>query len=229
MNAKMWHLRNMDFFNDLSNEDYDIIDRDSNMKTIKKGDYIYLEGTSDKNIYFLKSGAVKLTKIRPDGKTLTLDILNKGALFGELNDIDPSERDETAQALEDSLICTMKKDNFDALLKKVPLLSKRIYKISGFRFRKIENRLVDLLYSTVEERLAKILLKLSDDFGVSDNGRRIIKIKLTHNDLSELIASTRETVTATIKKFKDRGLISYKGKYIALLDKSRLQTISEHV
>lgn len=229
MNAKMWHLRNMDFFNDLSNEDYDIIDRDSYMKTIKKGDYLYLQGTADKNVYFLKQGAVKLTKIRSDGRVLTLDILNKGTLFGELGDIDPSERDETAQALEDSLICTMKKDNFDALLRKVPLLSKRIYKISGFRFRKIENRLVDLLYSTVEERLAKILLKLSDDFGVPENGRSIIKIKLTHNDFAELIASTRETVTATINKLKDQGLISYKGKHMVLLNKSRLRSISEHI
>ncbi len=116
-------------------------------------------------------------------------------MFGELGAVEENDRDETAEVVEDGLICIMSKSNFDTMLKMVPGLSIRLNKIIGFRKRKIENKLLDLLFSTVEERLAKTIVNLLDDFGVPDGTSYILKVKLTHQDLSDLIASTRETTT----------------------------------
>jgi CRP-like cAMP-binding protein len=228
MKTKLWYLKNLDMFSHLRDEEmHHVIEKTSAMREIKKGEILYLQGSSDKDIYILKKGAVKINKLSSDGKALTLDIFKGGTLFGELGTIDKSERDETAEVVEDGLLCIMSKSNFDEMLKIVPGLSIRLNKIIGLRRRKIENKLLDLLYSTVEERLAKTLINLLDDFGIPDNDSFILKIKLTHQDLSELIASTRETTTATLNNLKKEGFIDYEGKYIRIPDKDKLASLSE--
>lgn len=229
MPTKLWYLMDMDIFKGLRDDEYAIIDRDSAFKTIKRKEIMNLFGTTNKYIYFLKKGIIKIMRPATDGRALTLDILKPGTLFGELGWVlDDHEDDEIAEALEDSLLCVMRRENFDKLIAIVPSLSRKVTKIIGLRRRKIENRLRDLLYSTVAERLAKTLLRLSEEFGVQDGSKILLNIRLTHNDLSELIASTRETVTATLNTFREKGIIDYKDKYVCILDIDRLRGEREH-
>jgi CRP-like cAMP-binding protein len=227
MKTKLWYLKNLDMFSHLRDEEmHHVIEKTSSMREIKRGEVLYFQGSSDKNIYILKKGAVKINKVSPEGKVITLDLLKGGTLFGELGALDERDRDETAEVIEDGLLCIMSRTHFDEMLKIVPGLSIRLNKIIGLRRRRIENRLMDLLYSTVEERLAKTLINLLDDFATPDDDTYILKIKLTHQDLSELIASTRETTTATLNKLIKEGLIMYEGKYIKILDKESLEKLS---
>jgi CRP-like cAMP-binding protein len=227
MKTKLWYLKNLDMFSHLRDEEmHHVIEKTSSMREIKRGEVLYFQGSSDKNIYILKKGAVKINKVSPEGKVITLDLLKGGTLFGELGALDERDRDETAEVIEDGLLCIMSRTHFDEMLKIVPGLSIRLNKIIGLRRRRIENRLMDLLYSTVEERLAKTLINLLDDFATPDDDTYILKIKLTHQDLSELIASTRETTTATLNKLTKEGLIMYEGKYIKILDKESLEKLS---
>ena len=124
------------------------------------------------------------------------------------------------------MICIIKHDDFEQLIKKVPTLSIQISKIIGFRKCKVENKLIDLLFSTVEQRIAKTLLNLLDDFGTPHGEEYLLKIKLTHKDYAALIASTRETVTATINKLKNEGLIDFKGKYVVIKSVNGLRAIA---
>jgi CRP-like cAMP-binding protein len=226
MKTKLWYLKNLDMFSHMRDEHmHHVIMKTSSMKEIKRGDILYLQGTSDRNIYILKKGAVKINKLSADGKVITLDILKGGTIFGELGAIDDNDRDETAEVIEDGLICIMSRAGFDEMLKSVPGLATRLNKILGLRRRKIENKLIDLLYCSVEERLAKTLFSLLDDFGIPDGDSYILKIKLTHQDISELIASTRETTTLTLNNLKKKGLIDYEGKCIRIVDKDRLEAL----
>lgn len=223
--TKLWYLKNLDIFSNLRDEEYSMIERLSEMKEIKKDDVLYLQGSSDRNIYILKKGTVKITKLTPQGKELILDIVKGGSIFGEMVHTDPRERDETAEAIEDSLICIMKKEDFNRLLDTVPGLAIRLTKIIGFRRWKIENKLIDLLYCTVEERLIKTILNLLEDFGIPHNGGYLLKIKLTHKDFADLIASTRETVTATLNKLKENGYINFEGKYLTVSNIEKLMEL----
>ncbi len=224
--TKIWYLKNIDIFSHLRDEEYKIIDENSTIREIKKGDNLYLQGTSDRNVYFLKKGAVKITKLTPQGKIIILDIVKGGTLFGEMGLVESHERDETAEVIENGLMCTMSRENFDKLLKIVPGLSVRITKMMGLRRWKIENKLLDLLYSNVEQRLARTILNLLDDFGTPQNGGFLIKIKLTHQDIADLIASTRETVTATLNRLKGEDIIDNEGKYIIVKDTNKLKRIA---
>ena len=227
VSSKLWYLMNMDVFKDLSREDYAIIDRDSASLSIRKRETLPFQGTAETYIYFLKRGTIKLVKHTAVGRSVALDVLKEGTLFGEVNGVLAGHgEDLTAEALEDCFLCRMNKRNFDHLMTVVPCLSKRVTKIIGLRFKKIENRLSELLYSTVEERLARVLLYLASEFGVCEKDRTVIQVRLTHNDLSELIASTRETVTLTVNSFKSKGLVDCVGKRFVILEGKKLKEIS---
>lgn len=202
-----------------------MIEKASIMREVKKGERLYLQGSADKNIYLLKKGTVKITKLTPHGKEIILDIFKGGSIFGEMSAIDPRERDESAEVLEDGLICTINRSQFQEMMQVVPGLSIKVTKMIRFRLWKIENRLLDLVYSSVEQRLAKTLINLLDDFGIPRGEGYLIKIKLTHNDYADLIASTRETVTATFNKLKKEGVIDFENKYIVVRAIEKLKEI----
>ncbi len=225
--TKLWYLKNLDIFSHLRDEEYRMLDEYSQMKEVKKGDILYLQGSSDKNIYILKKGAVKITKLTPKGKEIILDICKGGTIFGEMTYVEPVERDESAEVIEDGLLCIMKKEDFDRMLQMVPGLSIRLTKMIGLRRWKIENKILDLLYSTVEQRLARTLLNLLDDFGVPHEKGYMIKLKLKHSDYADLIASTRETVTATLNRLKKEDIIDFDGKYIVVKSMDELRRIAE--
>jgi CRP-like cAMP-binding protein len=229
MKTKHWCIHKIDILSHVKDWDNLFIDKISSKKEIKRGDILYLQGSLDKSVYFLDRGIVKLNKVSSEGRVITIDILKSGTLFGELGAIEDGERDETAIVLEDGQICIMSKRNFDSLLKNAPEFSVALNKISASRRWKIENRLLDLLYSTVEERIAKIFLNLLEDFGEPDENTFLLKLKLTHQDVSELIASTRETTTATLNSLKKQGIIGYENKYLCILDKQKLIDISQQI
>jgi CRP/FNR family cyclic AMP-dependent transcriptional regulator len=214
--TKLWYLKNLDIFSQMRAEEYTMLDRLLSMRDVKKGEVLYLQGASDKNLYILKKGAVKITKLTPQGNEIILDIFASGTVFGEIAAMEPRERNESAVVVEDGLLCIMRREDFDNLLQMVPGLAVRVNKMIGLKRWKIENKLIDLLYRTVEQRLAKTFLNLLEDFGVPRGKGYLLKIKLTHKDYAELVASTRETVTATLNKMKNDGLIDFDGKYIAI-------------
>jgi CRP/FNR family cyclic AMP-dependent transcriptional regulator len=224
--TKLWYLKNLDIFSHMRTEEYKMIDQYSSMKEVAKGDVLYLQGASDKNVYLLKKGAVKITKLTPQGNEIILDIFSGGSMFGELSAIDPQERDESAVVVENGLICTMKKEDFERLIQMVPGLAIKMTKMIGLKRWKIENRLLDLLYRTVEQRLARTFLNLLENFGVPHKNGYLLQIRLTHKDFADLVASTRETVTATLTKMKNDGLIEFEDKYIIIKSQEKLSALA---
>lgn len=221
---KLWYLKRIDFFQGLSDAEYSVIDRDSRSIILKKRELLSYLGTARQAVYFVKKGRIKLLKTSPDGRSLILDILGGGTLFGELEQDKTADTEEmTAEAMEDTLLCMMHRKNFDRLMELVPALSIRITKLTGLRLKKIQNRLVDMLYCSVETRLAKTLLTLADEFGVMqpDGGVRI-NLRLTHYDLAGLIASTRETVSFMLKEFRRNGLIESQDHRLVITRKEQL-------
>ncbi|MGC8492789.1 MAG: Crp/Fnr family transcriptional regulator [Syntrophobacteraceae bacterium] len=225
--TKFWYLKNIDMLRRLNDEQFQMVHDLSTMRKIKKGETLYLEGSSDKNIYILKEGVVKITRVTSGGREVTLELFKQGSIFGEMAIIDPQERTESAEVVEDGLICKMAKRDFDRLIEQAPSLSTQITKMIGFRRCSVENKLIDMLFNTVEQRLAKVLLNLLDDFGMDTGDGRLIDLRLTHRDLAALTASTRETMTATMNKFKNEGIIRYQGKHIVVQSTQGLRCLAE--
>lgn len=214
--TKLWYISASKLFSGLSSQDRERFATLLTEIKVKKKDPVYHTGDRAETLYILKEGRIKLTRLSEEGKELTLDILEPGDIFGELTLAGEHERETNAVALEDSLLCTINRKDFEDLLSKIPYLSLAITKWIGLRLRKIENRLEDMIFQDVRSRLISTLMELARQYGVPVQKGRKITIRLSHQEIANLIGATRETVTLELNNLKKNGDILVEGRDIIL-------------
>lgn len=225
--TKFWYLKQFNLFSQLSREEMRMMADMTTMSPFPEKEVLYFPGDPPESVFLLKEGHVKISRLLSDGRKLTLDILNPGELFGEsaITSSD-SERDTMAEALTPVIVCVATKERFGDFLKRRPDLVFRVTKWMGFRLKKIETRLESLIFKSVPARLAELLVRLADEYGKPSKRGTAIGLKLTHQELSELIASTRETTSAIIGGFRDKKLIDTEGRKIVVLNRQGLAKVS---
>ncbi len=221
-NSKLWYLKQVKLFSDLSEAEMDEMNKMTRMENFKKKQPIYLPGDPGDYVYLLKAGRVKISKIGDDGKELTLAILEAGEIFGELEVLEDTPRDSIAEVLDDAHICMIRREDFERFLKNQPQCSFKLTKLIGLRMKQIENRIEDLVFRDAPARLAHLLLNLANTFGAEGPEGRAIKTKVTHQELANLIGTTRETVSLTLGQFRQAGLIAMEKRQITILNEKSL-------
>ena len=199
------------------------MDSITRMEAIKRRQPIYLPGDASNTVYLLKAGRVKLSRVSEDGKELTLAIMEPGEVFGEMETLEEIPRDTLAEALDDVSLCIIKRRDFEEMLKRDPNTSIRLTKLMGLRLKKIESRIENLVFKDVPARLAQFLLQLSEEIGTREPRGTLIGAKITHQEMANLIGSTRETVSATIGEFKRQGFLDLIQRRVLILDSNGLQ------
>lgn len=220
--SKLWYLKQVKLFSDLSDVEMDEMNKMTRMEAFKKKQPIYLPGDPGDYVYLLKSGRVKISKIGDDGKELTLAVLEPGEIFGEVEVLEETTRDSVAEVIDDADICLIKREDFERFLKSQPQCSFKLTKLIGFRLKQIENRIEDIVFRDAPARLAHLLINLSDSFGRDVPEGRALQTKVTHQELANLIGTTRETVSLTLGQFRQTGLISMEKRQIIILDQKGL-------
>ncbi len=220
--SKLWYLKQVKLFSDLSDVEMDQMNQMTRMEAFKKKQPIYLPGDPGDYVYLLKSGRVKISKIGDDGKELTLAVLEPGEIFGEVEVLEETTRDSVAEVIDDADICLIKREDFEHFLKNQPQCSFKLTKLIGFRLKQIENRIEDIVFRDAPARLAHLLINLADSFGRDIPEGRALKTKITHQELANLIGTTRETVSLTLGQFRQAGLISMEKRQIIILDQKGL-------
>jgi len=220
--SKLWYLKQVKLFSDLSDVEMDEMNKMTRMEAFKKKQPIYLPGDPGDYVYLLKSGRVKISKIGDDGKELTLAVLEPGEIFGEVEVLEETTRDSVAEVIDDADICLIKREDFERFLKSQPQCSFKLTKLIGFRLKQIENRIEDIVFRDAPARLAHLLINLSDSFGKDVPEGRALKTKVTHQELANLIGTTRETVSLTLGQFRQTGLIAMEKRQIIILDQKGL-------
>ncbi len=219
---KLWYLKHIRLFDGLSQTEMQEMERITRMQAVKKRQPLYLPGDPSSNVYLLKQGRVKIASTAPSGKEVTFDILEPGEIFGELEVLEETPRETAAEALDDTLICVIRREDFDHYLRTHPDLSVKLTKLIGLRLRKIQSRVEDLVFRDVPARLAHLLLELSKTDGVPDGPHIRLGIKLTHQEMANLIGCSRETVSTTLGQFRDQGLIRLDGRTITIVSPDHL-------
>lgn len=219
---KLWYLKHINLFAALTQPELQEIDRITRMQEVKKREPIYLQGDPGNTVFLLKKGRVKISSTAPSGKEFTFVILEPGEIFGELEALEDSPREALAKALDDALICAIRREDFDRYLRQHPDMALKLTKLIGFRFRKFHNRVEDLVFRAVPARLARLLLELGKNHGIPDETGIRIRVKLTHQEMADLIGCSRETVTATLSQFREQHLIRLDGRSIIVLNQDGL-------
>lgn len=213
---KLWYLKHIRLFDGMSSSEMQEMERITRMQAVKRRQPFYLPGDPSSNVYLLKQGRVKLANTGASGKEVTFEILEPGEIFGELEVLEGSPRETAAEALDDTLICVIQREDFDQYLATHPNVTVKLSKLIGFRLRRIQTRVEDLVFRDVPARLAHLLLELRKTGGVSEGAGTRLRVKLTHQEMANLVGCSRETVTATLGQFRDGDLIQMDGRTIII-------------
>ena len=213
-NSKIWYLENFNIMDSLSKKELMILNDITSMKDCHKNEIIYLPKDKADSIYFLQKGKVKIYAISDDGREMIQTILTAGEIFGELAVTGEGDRGYVAETMEDALMCRVGISEFKQLLNNNLQLNFNITKLIGFRFRKIQNKLESLWFKTAPERIKSFIKDLVDEYGKDLGEEKVVSLNLTHQDIANLTATTRQTVTTTFKELEKEEIISYNRKKI---------------
>ncbi|NEP18217.1 MAG: Crp/Fnr family transcriptional regulator [Leptolyngbya sp. SIO4C1] len=194
------------------------------MRRHPAGQVILLENDWGNSVYFILEGWVKIRTYNIDGKEVTLNILGKGELFGEMAPLDEVPRSTDVITLIPTVIGSMPAQDFVTLLKTEPLSGIRLAKLMARRLRQV-NRRLRLRESDSQSRVADILLFLADGQGKIGETGSVEIPNLPHRELSSLSGLARETVTRVLSKLEKKGLIVRERDIIEIPDIDALERI----
>jgi CRP-like cAMP-binding protein len=196
----------VELFQRISESDAQKISSLCTEKRFQRGATIFSAGESSSCVYVLKSGLAKLTSLSETGKETILHILKPDEVFGELL-LSEEKRAFTAIAVEDAVVTVVSRERFLEVLLSVPTVALNFIRVLSKRLAKVEKGLAESSHTLSYHRLAKTLLQLSEKYGEKVPSGTLIKLRLTHEDLANLIGTTRETVTTQLNKFSRMGLL----------------------
>src|ERR671911_2719734 len=179
-------------------------------------DDIFVPGDPDGHLYFVLSGTVRLYKLYGDYKEATGALLTDGDVFGELSLREGSGQTVFAHALTDARVAIVRKSVLVEVLKRDPELVVKLFSSLYERLEQSEEVIDSLLDREVSARLTKLLQNLGDRFGETNGSATVLDMGLTHQDLANMIASTREAVSKVMSEFQRDGLIEVRNRKIAI-------------
>jgi|SRR6056297_3488042 len=219
---KLWHLKGCDLFGRLLPEEIQRLEMRSRSRTFPARCPIYLPSEKADSVFLLVKGLVKVCNLTADGKQSILAFVEPGELFGELAIFADAAREEYVETVEAATVVMIPADTLQDLMAAHSDVALAITKLVGLRRHRIERRLKNLLFLSNRDRLIHLLLDLAEQFGTfADDGVRL-RIKLAHQELANLIGSTRETVTLLLGQLKAEGFIEIGRRRIVLTDSQRL-------
>ncbi|WP_420630677.1 Crp/Fnr family transcriptional regulator [Candidatus Leptofilum sp.] len=220
--AKVDYLSNIQVFRDLTPNELAQMDRQVTMSTCKPGKIFYMPEDSGEVLFLLKKGRVQLYRIAPNGKKLVVATLGPGAIFGEMSLVGQGMHNTFAESVDECVLCVMSRSDVERLVQEKPEVAFRFVEALGNRLTQLEAHLEDIAFKSIPTRLAALLLKLQEEQG----GRQTVT-GYTHQDLSEMLGTYRETVTQTLNDLKADGLISIARKQVVLKDMPRLRQLAD--
>src|ERR671921_2077166 len=188
-------------------------------------DIIFTPGDPDDQLYFLLSGTVRLYKIYGDYKEATTALLKDGGVFGKLNLVEGRWQDVFAEAVTEATVASIQKSAIERVIKDDPAFALKLFSTFSERLRQSDEVIESLLHREVSTRLATLLLNLSDRFGEPSGADTLLGVRLTHQDLANMIASTREAVSKVMSELQRDGVIESRNRRIVIING---EALAEH-
>ncbi|RYM33997.1 response regulator [Brumimicrobium glaciale] len=206
--------------------DLDHLTKNYSLKEYKKRDVIYMEGNSANFMYFIKSGALKTYKTTEKGKEFVTGLYSIGNFVGQLSLLSNNgSYIESAAVLEDVELYEIPKLNFTTLIHANKDIANKFVSLVSNNLVDVQEQLLHVAYSTVRQRLAKIILKIHSKRILTMNEGNDISI--TREDLAGLIGTATETAIRRLTDFKEEGLITIDhSSKIRVEDKKSLKHIA---
>lgn len=217
-------IKNIPLLSNLTTEETFEISEGVRSKNYKKGDYIFRTGDKADRLYIVCSGKMKIYKYLPDGKDQILYIYGAGDFVGAFNLMKEDAYKYNAVALEDTVISTLTKREFDAIAMKNPSITLKLLEKAYERIRWAEDLVSMLASSTANSKVARLLLNLIENFGTETDDEITLNLSINREEMGSYAGISRETMTRILGKLKKDGYLDFIGnKTIIIKDIDKLQ------
>jgi len=194
----------------------------SNLNSVKscniydKGKIIFHEGNRIHGIYCVSKGKIKLYQLGSEGKEQIIRFAKPGDIIGYRALLSDEPLSASAESIEDVVVCFIPKDHVFKMLKENQKFNFKVLKELSHELGESVKTITDLAQKPVRERLAETLLMLGDTFELDE--QKTIQVKLSREELANIVGTATESVIRLLSEFKKANLIATEGKNIKLLN-----------
>jgi CRP-like cAMP-binding protein/CheY-like chemotaxis protein len=188
----------------------------------KKREFLFMEGQTLNDVYFINSGKVKTYKSSGDGKELITGFHTNGDFLGYMALLEEAPTKETAVIVDDAEIAIIPKQDFLTLIYSSRDVARKFIKLLSNNLSDLEDRLLNLAYQSVRQRVAGTLLKLKEDQGTSNKEM----VTVSRKDISNIVGTATESLNRTLADFRDEGLVELDSHGIKILNTPKLEKLS---
>ncbi len=203
-------LRAIPLFGRVSEVDLEELAQHLIERRFPKNATVVEEGLPGDYMYVIREGRAKVTKASEDGREKIMNFLEAGAFFGDMALLGDETRSASVKTLEASVLLALSRRDFIDLLRQSPDLSLAVIEELANRLRETNEQARSLSFQGVEERTRNLFDRIARDEGAAP-GQRITP-SLTHQQIADMVGTSRETVTRAIKQLKGSGWLSQEGK-----------------
>lgn len=186
---------------------------------------LFYKSDPGKQFYVIAEGRVQLSTVSAEAKELVIGILGEGEIFGELSMLDGKQRTATATTMEPCELIVVERRDFLPFLEMQPEVAIKLLSILALRLRMIDQLYEDNLMLPLPVRLAKQFLALASRYGYPvPNGVRL-GLKLSQQEIGNLVSATRESVNKQMRRWQDEGIVEFSHGTTTLVDLTALQKV----
>ncbi len=209
-------LQNIDLFDGLSEQDLAVLEEHCTARQYPGNTILINEGDETDSMYVILSGEAKVFMSDDSGKEVTLNILSDGDYFGELALLDERPRSASVMTMRPSKLLVISKSEFRRCLSDHPEIATNIIRCLSQRVRSLTDSVKSLALMDVYGRVARALLELARK---NEDGKLVVRQKLTHQDIASMVGASREMVSRIMKDLATGGYISVKNRQITIEEK----------
>jgi CRP/FNR family transcriptional regulator, polysaccharide utilization system transcription regulator len=217
-------LENNSIFKHLSRDESEQLNFEKDFRHYKKGDVLYHEGNRISGFYCINAGIIKVYKTGLDGKEQIIRFARPGEIIAYRSVLSNEPACTTSKVIEDCQVCFIPSEVLISLIKKNSTFALELMKLTCHELGEANSYITDIAQKTVRERLAEVLLKLVEDFGLDE--QKFLKISLTREELANIVGTATESVIRLLSEFKGDKLVELNGRKIKILNVKGLEKIS---
>jgi len=194
-----------------------------NINKYKKKQIIYFDGNRPSKLFYIQKGKVKTFKTNDDGKELVVELFNKNDFLGYAALLEGTSYKETAEAMEETEVAVIPKEDFDELIHHNVEVAQTFIKLLTKNIREKEEHLLGLAYNSLRKKVASALFQLDEKY--NPDGNNDFTITISRENLATIAGTATESLIRTLTDFKKEGLIDMDHGSIILRNKHKLQAI----
>ena len=225
-----WVTSPRNFLQSLNKTQQDELQRMSCQRVLQKGDHIFSRGAPGENVYILLEGRAKIYEVSPVGREVILWFCLPGEIFGIAEIPGGTRRPVTAIACTEVHLLIIPRTRFLAYMESQPSIARLIIELLSCRMRMLGDWMLNMATDDVGARIAKLFLRLRSQYGIDCTVHcgcaSMIEFKLTHQEIADLVGTSRQTVSTIVNRMRRDDIISLDQKIMHLRNIGALESIA---